>query len=73
MLWKPSDELKAQLSYYFQSRPQRFPYVATNPLAYTQPIAAANQFLPLDSKRPFRRRRILLSLAPASVPAERIA
>jgi iron complex outermembrane recepter protein len=70
MLWKPSDELKAQLSYYFQrSTANGFPYVATNPLAYTQPIAAANQFLPYGQQTPVSSPPNLLSLAPATVPA----
>ena len=70
MLWKPNDELKAQLSYYFQrSTANGFPYVATNPLAFTQPIAAANQFLPNGTQTPVSSPPNLLSLAPATVPA----
>ena len=39
-LWKPSDEFKAQLSYYYQvASAGGFPYVATSSLAYNQPIA----------------------------------
>jgi iron complex outermembrane recepter protein len=70
MLWKPSDELKAQLSYYYQrSTANGFPYAATNPLAYTQPIAAANQFLPYGQQTPVSSPPNLLSLAPATFPA----
>jgi len=61
MLWKPTMNSRPTFV-LFQSRPQRFPYVATNPLAYTQPIAAAKPVPPLDSKRPFRRRRIYCRL-----------
>jgi outer membrane receptor protein involved in Fe transport len=74
MLWKPSDELKAQLSYYYQrSTANGFPYAATNPLAYTQPIAAANQFLPYGQQRPFRRRPTCCRLPQLPFPRERIA
>ncbi|MDP9083670.1 MAG: TonB-dependent receptor [Pseudomonadota bacterium] len=70
MLWAPSEDLKAQLSYYYQrSTADGFPYAAANPLAYTQPIAAANQFLPLGQQTPVSSPPNLLSLAPATVPA----
>jgi iron complex outermembrane recepter protein len=70
MLWKPSEEFKAQLSYYYQrSTGNGFPYAASNPLAYTQPIAAANQFLPYGLQTPVSSPPNLLSLAPATVPA----
>jgi iron complex outermembrane recepter protein len=70
MLWKPSDDFKAQLSYIYQrSTANGFPYIATNPLAYTQPIAAANQFLPNGLQTPVSSPPNLLSLAPATVPA----
>ncbi len=70
LLWKPSDDLKAQLSYYYQrSTGDGFPYIATNPLAYTQPIAAGNQFLPNGTQTPVSSPPNLLSLAPATVPA----
>src|SRR5712664_602050 len=70
MLWKPNDELKAQLSYYYQrSTANGFPYAATNPLAYTQPIAAANQFLPYGQQTPVSTPPNLLSLSPGTVPA----
>ncbi len=70
MLWKPSDEFKAQLSYLFQrSSANGFPYIATGPLAYTQPIAAATQFLPYGTQTPVSSPPNLLSLAPATVPA----
>ncbi len=43
-LWKPNEDFRAQLSYYYQvSSAGGFPYVATTPLAYNQPIRAANQ------------------------------
>ncbi len=46
-LWKPSDELKAQLSYYYQvARAGGFPYVATSTLAYNNPIAEPPGVLP---------------------------
>lgn len=70
MLWKPSDEFKAQLSYLYQrSSANGFPYIATGPLAYTQPIAAATQFLPYGTQTPVSSPPNLLSLAPATVPA----
>ena len=46
-LWRPSDELKAQLSYYYQvASAGGFPYVATSSLAYNQPIAQPPGVLP---------------------------
>jgi len=43
-LWKPNEDFRAQLSYYYQvASAGGFPYVATSSLAYTQPIRAANQ------------------------------
>ncbi|MGD0491930.1 MAG: TonB-dependent receptor [Steroidobacteraceae bacterium] len=43
-LWKPNEDFHAQLSYYYQvAGAGGFPYVATTPLAYNQPIRAANQ------------------------------
>jgi outer membrane receptor protein involved in Fe transport len=46
-LWKPTDELKAQLSYYYQtSVADGFPYIAATPLAYNQPIASPPGILP---------------------------
>jgi iron complex outermembrane recepter protein len=69
-LWKPGDQFKAQLSYYYQSATASgFPYVATNPLAYTQPIAAANQYLPYGTQSPVTNPPNILSLFPATVPA----
>ncbi len=68
-LWKPSEEFKAQLSYYYQTAGANgFPYVATNPLAFTQPIAAANQFAPNGLQSTVSNPPTLLSLAPAVVP-----
>jgi outer membrane receptor protein involved in Fe transport len=70
MLWKPNDELKAQISSYYQrSTANGFPYAAMNPLGYTQPIAAANQFLPYGQQSPVSSPPNLLSLAPATMPA----
>jgi len=70
LLFKPSDDFKAQLQYLFQrSTANGFPYIATGPLAYTQPIAAANQFLPYGTQTPVSSPPNLLSLAPATVPA----
>jgi iron complex outermembrane recepter protein len=69
MLWKPSDEFKVQLSYLYQrSTANGFPYIATGPLAYTQPIAGANQFLPFGQQSPASSPPVLLSLAPNIVP-----
>jgi outer membrane receptor protein involved in Fe transport len=43
-LWKPTDELRAQLSYYYQrSTADGFPYAATSLAAYNQPINPALQ------------------------------
>ena len=70
LLWKPSEDFKAQLSYLYQrSTANGFPYIATGPLAFTQPIAAANQFLPNGTQTPASSPPVLLSLAPATVPA----
>jgi iron complex outermembrane recepter protein len=42
-LWKPSDTLKAQFSYYYQTGDAAgYPYIATNPAGYNQPINPAN-------------------------------
>jgi iron complex outermembrane receptor protein len=42
-LWKPNEDFKAELSYYYQSSDaDGFPYVATNPAGYNQPINPAN-------------------------------
>jgi len=54
-LWKPNDDLKAQLAYYYQvASAGGFPYVATSSLAYNQPISpntqAANTTPPLASQ-----------------------
>ena len=58
-LWKPGSDFHAQLSYYYQlGTAGGFPYVATNPLAYTQPISASN--VPAGSQ---------LQLFPATAPA----
>ncbi len=70
MLFKPSDEFKAELSYLYQrSTANGFPEIATGPLAYTQPIAAANQFLPYGSQTPVSNPPNILSLFPGTVPA----
>jgi outer membrane receptor protein involved in Fe transport len=70
LLWKPTDDLKAQLSYLYQrSTANGFPYIATGPLAYTQPIAASTQFLPYGTQTPVSSPPNILSLFPATVPA----
>jgi outer membrane receptor protein involved in Fe transport len=70
VLWKPNDDLKAQLSYLYQrSTANGFPYIATNGLAYTQPIAALTQFLPFGTQTPVSNPPNILSLFPATVPA----
>jgi iron complex outermembrane recepter protein len=69
MLFKPSDEFKAELSYLYQrSTANGFPYIATGPLAYKQPIAAANQFLPNGTQTPVSNPPNILSLFPGTVP-----
>ncbi len=69
VLWKPNEDFKAQLTYLYQrSTANGFPIIAANPLAYTQPIAAANQFLPYGQQTPVSDPPNLLSLAPATVP-----
>ena len=69
MLFKPNDEFKAELTYLYQrSTANGFPYIATGPLAYTQPIAAANQFLPYGTQTPVSNPPNILSLFPATVP-----
>ena len=46
-LWKPNDEFKAQLSYYYQvASAGGFPYVATSSAAYNQPISSPPGILP---------------------------
>jgi outer membrane receptor protein involved in Fe transport len=41
-LFKPSDEFHAQLSYYHQlSNANGFPYIATSPASYNQPVSPA--------------------------------
>jgi outer membrane receptor protein involved in Fe transport len=43
-LWKPNDQFKAQLSYYYQlNTADGFPYVALNSLAYNMPISPLTQ------------------------------
>ena len=43
-LWKPNEQLRAQLSYYYQfANAGGFPYAATNSAAYNQPISPALQ------------------------------
>jgi outer membrane receptor protein involved in Fe transport len=64
-LWKPSDELKAQVSYYYQlDTAGGFPYVATSAAAYTQPISPITQ--PTGT---FTNPPLLLQLYPDTVPA----
>src|SRR5450631_1413645 len=46
-LWKPNEEFKAELSYYYQvASAGGFPYVATSSLAYNQPVAQPPGVLP---------------------------
>jgi iron complex outermembrane receptor protein len=46
-LWEPSDEFKAQLSYFYQrASAGGFPYVATSTAAYNQPILQNPGLLP---------------------------
>ncbi len=69
VLFKPNDEFKVELSYLYQrSTANGFPYIATGPLAYTQPIAAANQYLPYGTQTPVSNPPNILSLFPATVP-----
>ncbi len=69
VLYKPSDEFKVELTYLFQrSAASGFPYVATSPLAFTQPIAAATQYLPYGTQTPVSSPPNILSLFPATVP-----
>jgi iron complex outermembrane receptor protein len=42
-LWKPDEEFHGELSYYYQlSNAGGFPYIATSPAGYNQPISAAS-------------------------------
>ena len=69
-LWKPSEEFKAQLSYYYQTAGANgFPYVATNPLAYSQPISANTQYAPNGNIPVTSNPPNILSLFPGTVPA----
>jgi outer membrane receptor protein involved in Fe transport len=69
-LYKPSDEFKVQLSYFFQrSTADGFPYISQSALAYTQPISAANQYLPQGQLSPVANPPDLLNLSPGKVPA----
>jgi iron complex outermembrane recepter protein len=46
-LWRPNDEFKAQLAYYYQtSVAGGFPYIAVSPAAYNQPISQPPGILP---------------------------
>ena len=43
-LWKPNDSFHAQLSYYYQlARANGYPYAATNPTQFNEPISPATQ------------------------------
>ena len=65
MLWKPSDEFHAQLSYFYQlDTAGGFPYVATSAAAYTQPISTLTQ-----PSGTFTNPPLQLQLYPATVPA----
>jgi outer membrane receptor protein involved in Fe transport len=69
-LWKPSEEFKAQLSYYYQTAGANgFPYIATNPLAYSQPISANTQYAPNGNIPVTSNPPNILSLFPGTVPA----
>ena len=69
-LYRPSDEFKVQLSYFFQrATAAGFPYISQSALAYTQPIAAANQYLPYGQLSPVSSPPNLLQLFPGTVPA----
>jgi iron complex outermembrane recepter protein len=68
-LFKPSDEFKVQLSYFFQrSTAGGFPYISQSALAYTQPIAAANQYQPYGQLSPVSNPPNILQLFPGAVP-----
>ena len=59
-LWQPNESFHANLSYFYQlSTAGGFPYIATNPLAYTQPINPLTQYLGPPNE---------LQLAPATLP-----
>ncbi len=65
LLWKPSDDFHAQLSYYYQlDTAGGFPYVATSAAAYTTPISPLTQ-----PAGPFSNPPLVSPLYPATVPA----
>jgi outer membrane receptor protein involved in Fe transport len=64
-LWKPNDEFHAELSYYYQlSNADGFPYIATSPAGYNQPINPAS--LPTGN---FTNPPVATQLFNAPVPA----
>jgi iron complex outermembrane receptor protein len=64
-LWKPNDEFRAQLSYYYQlSKANGFPYAARSTAAFNEPISPATQ--PPGS---FSNPPLLPQLFDAPVPA----
>ena len=69
-LYKPNDEFKVQLSYFFQrATAGGFPYISQNALAYSQPISAANQYQPYGTLSPLSNPANVLQLFPGTVPA----
>jgi len=59
-LWQPNESFHADLSYFYQlGTAGGFPYIATNPLAYTQPINPLTQYLGPPNE---------LQLYPATLP-----
>jgi outer membrane receptor protein involved in Fe transport len=64
-LWKPNENFHAQLSYYYQlGNADGFPYVATSPAGYNQPINPVN--LPVGD---FTNPPVATQLFNAPVPA----
>jgi iron complex outermembrane recepter protein len=69
-LYKPSDEFKVQLSYFFQrATAGGFPYISQSALAYSQPIAAQNQYQPYGTLSPVSNPANVLQLFPGTVPS----
>jgi iron complex outermembrane recepter protein len=69
-LYRPNDEFKVQLSYFFQrATAGGFPYISQNALSFRQPISAANQYLPNGQLSPVSNPANVLQLFPGTVPA----
>ena len=67
-LWKPNESFHAQLSYYYQlSTADGFPYVATNPAAYSKPISTYTQ-RPVIQAGPFATPPLAPQLYNSPVP-----